>query len=539
MYPVTSTIGDLFKTTSVQQLSVAVTPVTGSSFTLTSTDILSGGLTINRYVANGDSIQIGTCVASELNMRVENFDGRFDSNVFEGAELYVRVGVQNGNSTSWIPLGYFTVDNTPRNLSIIEITALDRMVQFDKPINEYALNLPSTVANLVSACCSECNITLGTTLSSLPNASYVVQSVGEMENMTYRTILQWCCQIMGVCGYMDWQGQLKIGWFADAKYNSVNTRIAINPADRYNSDLFENAVTITGIAVRGAEETALYGSDQYALLIEGNNLIAETDLQTIANGLSSRVGFTYHPFSGSILPMPYIYPLDMLTFVYKETSYAVAVTETTFTASSPAQMKGTGESSQSRSYARINPLTSRERLIIDSLKNEMNTTLSRAVTNAIEFNDMITNALGLYITDVDDGNGGTIRYMHDGASLENSSYIVTINAGGFAWTNAWNNGNPVWNYGITSSGFAMFKRLSAEGIDVTNIDSRYRAEVTPEHFNIYLDDVLIITIDAEDRAIKTPRIKIPYSNTSDNFFKIGKLMFFPVSDGVDVFLLGD
>ena len=130
MYPVTSTIGDLFKTTSVQKLSVAVSPVTGSSFNLTEANILSGGLSINRYVANGDSIQIGTCVASELTMRLENFSGQLDSYVFEGAELYVRVGVENGNSTSWIPLGYFTVDNTPRNLAIIEITALDRMVQF-------------------------------------------------------------------------------------------------------------------------------------------------------------------------------------------------------------------------------------------------------------------------------------------------------------------------------------------------------------------------------------------------------------------------
>ena len=538
MYPVTSTIGNLFKTTSVQKLSVAVTPVTGSSFTLTETNILSGGLTINRYVANGDSIQIGTCVASELNMRLENFDGQLDSHVFEGAELYVRVGVQNGNSTSWIPLGYFTVDNTPRNLSIIEITALDRMVQFDKPVNEYALNLPSTVANLVSACCSECNITLGTTLSSLPNASYVVQSVGEMENMTYRTILQWCCQIMGVCGYMDWQGQLKIGWFADAKYSSVNTRIVINPEDRYNSDLFENAVTITGIVVKGTENTATNGTSQYAFLIEGNNLIAETDLQTIANGLSSRVGFTYHPFSASALPMPYIYPLDMLTFTYKGTSYAVAVTETTFTASSPTQMKGTGESSQSKSYARMNPLTSRERAIVDNIKAEMNATLNRAVNNAIEFNDMISNALGLYITDVPDGSGGTIRYMHDAPNIADSNYIVTINAGGFAWTNAWNGGDPVWNYGITSSGFAMFKRLSAEGIDVTNANSDYRAEVTPEQFNIYYQNELIITIDAINRAIQTPRLVTPYSNTSSNYLQIGKLRFIPTSDGANAIIIG-
>lgn len=538
MYPsITSTVAGLFKTDPVQKFLIQVTPVTGSSFNITETDILANGLTINRYVANGDSIQIGTCVAAELTMRIENFDGRFDSVVFEGAELYVRVGVQNGNSVSYVPLGYFTVDNIPRRLAIIEISALDRMVQFDKPVNEYALGLPATISSIVLACCSQCNITLNTNISSFPNASYTVRSIGEMENMTYRTILQWCCQIMGVCGYIDWAGQLRLGWYTAAKISNVD--VTITTADRYNADLFENTITITGIVVKGAENTAIYGTDQYAFAIEGNNLIAESDIQTIANGLSSRVGFAYNAFNASVLPMPYIYPLDMLKFVYKGTTYTVAVTEMTFTSSAPSQLKGTGESSQSRSYARINPLTSRERAIIENLKTEMNTTLSRAVNNAIEFNDMISNALGLYITDVDDGNGGTIRYMHDGATVEDSTYIVTINAGGFAWTNNWNNGNPTWNYGITSSGFAMFKRLSAEGIDVTNINSRYRAEVTPERFNVYLDNSLIITIDAVDRAIQTPRIKIPYSSLSDNFMRIGNLMFFPVANGTDVFLIGE
>lgn len=540
MYPVTSTIGDLFKTTSVQKLSVAVSPVTGSSFNLTEANILSGGLSINRYVANGDSIQIGTCVASELTMRLENFSGQLDSYVFEGAELYVRVGVENGNSTSWIPLGYFTVDNTPRNLAIIEITALDRMVQFDKPVSGYALNLPCTVADLVALCCADCNVTLGTTLSSLPNALHIVNSVGEMENMTYRTILQWCCQLMGVCGYIDWQGQLKLEWFADAKYNSVNTRIVINPSDRYTSDLFENAITITGVIVKGAETQVIYGTDQYAFLIEGNPLFSDDEAETIATNLSSLVGFTYHPFSASVLPMPYIFPLDMLTFIYKGSSYTVAVTETTFTASSPTQMKGTGESSQSKSYARLNPLTARERAIYVNMKEEMNATLNKAVNNAIEFNDIISNALGLYVTDVPDGSGGTIRYLHDAPDLEDSTYIVTHTAEGFAWTTSgWNNGSPVWSYGVTSSGFAMFKRLSAEGIDVTNASTPYRSEITPEHFNIYYMNELLITIDAVKRAIQTPRIIIPYSTTSDNYIKIGSLYILPADGGADMIVIGE
>lgn len=537
MYSVTSTVANLFKTNSVQQILINVTPVIGSTFNLTSADILSNGLTINRYTASGDAIQFGSCVASEMTLRLENGDGRFNSTVFEGAEMYVRVGTQNGNSISYVPLGYFTVDNAPRRLAIIEITALDRMVQFDKPVNEFALGLPTTVANLVSACCTNCNITLNTTLSSFPNASYTVTSIGEMENMTYRTILQWCCQIMGVCGYIDWAGQLRLGWYANATISS--SLVTLTTADRYNSDLFEQEIQITGILVNGIENKALYGTDEYALVIEGNNLIADTDLQTIADGLSSRVGFSYHAFTASVLAMPYIYPLDILGFVYKGTTYNVAVTEITFTASAPTQLKGTGETTLNRSYARMNPLTARERAIYANIKGEMNATLSRAVNNAIEFNDIITNALGLYITDVPDGAGGTIRYMHDSPTLEGSGYIVTNTAQGFAWTNTgWNSGSPVWSYGVTSSGFAMFKRLSAEGIDVVNLSNNYRAEITPEHFNIYYQNELIITIDAINRAIDAPRLISHYSTTSANYIQIGKLRFVPTEDGANAFIVG-
>lgn len=998
MYPVTKAVADQFKTNARQNLSLLVNPVVGESFELTSADILSAGLNINRYSATGDSVALGVCSAADLSLRVENGDGRFNDVVFEGAQIYASVGVEDGNNTQWVPLGYFTVDNAPRRLAVISITALDGMVQFDKLANRSALSLPNSVKNIVLACCNECNITIDTDLDSLPNSDFVAQSVGDAEDLTYRTILQWCCQLMGVCGFMDWQGHLELSWYkkdgipetvsgavatfesvtevpvsqllvdispvqsfngydspwvggagknlsplkdatttssgnlsltqngkygenyvagttytvsfdllelnagnfelrynnsnvhrwnagafttlgrksytytptadgyfnfwsansaftASAKvldnvqvevgstatdyvpyenicpitgqtevnvsrtgknlvnqagvtgtsgssevpvyvpegtyywfqvtgnmshntyyrysldgitfknvpttddgyavatyssgsynrpknkvtvhqpcwigcrigkntntgnypidvmlttddtgyssfptsgstlaygdvytpyeggavsvtmgqdvyggtldvvsgvltvthkavdlgnlswsYQTDNTRFIapvtgkaygwdnvicsayslpasseasafmngnvkgfttnqnvtikntnytdadlfktsvtgqtlvyelgnyqtyqltptqvellkginniwadgnstisvtfpavteITPADRYNSDIFENAVTITGVSVKGKENQAVVGSEDYALAIDSNSLITDDDVETIANGLSGLIGFSYHPFSASVLPMPYLYPLDMVAVQYKDEWYDCAITEINFTSTAPTQLKGTGESAQSRSYARINPLTNRERAIIENLKDEMNTTLNKAVNNIIDFNNIISNALGLYHTNVADGSGGFIRYLHDAPDLESSTYIVTETAQGFAWTtNGWNGGSPIWQYGVTSGGYALFKWLSAEGIDVTRASSDYRAEVTPEHFNIYYKNDLIITIDATDRAIQTPRMVIPYSSTSNNSLRVGQLVWLPTTNGANAVVLG-
>lgn len=1133
MYPVTRTVAENFKQNAVQYLSILVNPVTGSSFELTDADVLANGLNINRYSANGNSVVLGSCVAAELTLEIENTDGRFNSVQFEGAQLTVSVGTQDGDNVGWVPMGLFTVDTAPRKLDTLSITALDGMVLFDKPINLDALSLPAQVKNIVRACCNECNIVIDTDLDALPNSSYVVNSVGDTEDLTYRQILVWCCQLMGVCGFMDWQGHLELSWYkkdgipetvsgsiatfesvtnvpvsqlivniepiqdlngydhpwvggagknkfnvgspqtitengitwvvkedgsitatgtatrdtylvivsesnltagsyiytgnpsgsssstyrtmfrwdvngtwsswsysngtsatvtipnttkvnmrftvsngqtvsnivwkpmlrleteSDATfapyenvcpiypsngknlfsgtlvngqigsnggyssstsrltnvtasnvlgdflkagtytisaqavtsatsltqctvltkdsslniidnfaaswhdlpftftlssdgyicftlrpstgnvtpsnyvaqvehgsiattyvpYNAigitrtganiwdeewelgglssttglpyssntlirsknyqkclpstkyygyrggttgdvglfwydenlkfirsnsvvnrtitspenayyfkvapnfaygteyrndisinypssvqtyepyqgeryypisdnpvyggtldvttgvltVNTRFVtingntsigmeastwnpnahvfyfslsgnkgkfggvpnivsnvgqtvsystlkntslpwlfsftgsgsyldwsapftsvadmkaflnttpieaayeldvpytvqltptqvellkgtnniwadnstlsvtfpavteITPAYRFSSDIYENPITITGVSVKGEENEALFGSDEYALLIEGNELITDDDVETIADNLAGLVGFSYYPFQASTLPMPYLYPLDIVAVQYKGQWYDGALTEVSFTASNATDMKAVGESAQSRSYARMNPLTNRERAIIENLKSEINETLNLAVNQAIDFNQIISNALGLYSTNISDGAGGFIRYLHNAPTLEDSTYIVTETAQGFAWTQSgWNGGSPVWSYGVTSGGYALFKWLSAEGIDVTKASSDYRAQVTPEYFNIYYKNDLIITIDATERAIKTPRMVIPYSATSNNMLRIGNAVWLPAPNGANLVVL--
>lgn len=1138
MYPVTRTVAENFKQNAVQYLSILVNPVTGSSFELTDADVLANGLNINRYSANGNSVVLGSCVAAELTLEIENTDGRFNSVQFEGAQLTVSVGTQDGDNVGWVPMGLFTVDTAPRKLDTLSITALDGMVLFDKPVNLDALSLPAQVKNIVRACCNECNIVIDTDIDALPNSSYVVNSVGDTEDLTYRQILVWCCQLMGVCGFMDWQGHLELSWykkdgipetvsgsiatfesvtnvpvsqlivniepyqsfngydhpwvggagenkvdvrnpsgvstaitktnsengstvtitannasyaFASARYDisnligatiyvnftktasssglgyvqircvvngstqyieiglsaspttgktipsnatsatlylmlknasgdgsvgdyatfnnfilsttpnptwtpyenicpiypangknlynsatkedgyisatgvvtvdgfsvhsalipvtpnqpivfsgltvgsgggstkrlhgynssgtwvqqlgyasnvqdgsrytisatvpsgitgvkisfrgtdeqvqvehgnvpsvyvpynaigisrcgrqlvnayegttkayidyegiihssngwetsnlvpvtenasytlsgltshpntgvdnyllydgnrqligkknvnaqngyptqfgsgvsfvrfcwniadratvffaegadttyepyqceryypisdnpvyggtlevetgvltvdkafieingdsnigkestgwaanyeafyfSINSqkgiqpgsnivpiiisnqmkaetynrlrgagipfvccitggglyiewtstsadlqaekaRLAvtpaqfayelatplvyqltptqvellkgtnniwadnstlsvtfpavteITPADRFSSDIYENPITITGVSVKGEENEALFGSDEYALLIEGNELITDDDVETIADNLAGLVGFSYYPFQASTLPMPYLYPLDIVAVQYKGQWYDGALTEVSFTASNATDMKSVGESAQTRSYAMLNPLTNRERAIIENLKGEINETLNLAVNQAIDFNQIISNALGLYSTNISDGAGGFIRYLHNAPTLEDSTYIVTETAQGFAWTQSgWNGGSPVWSYGVTSGGYALFKWLSAEGIDVTKASSDYRAQVTPEYFNIYYKNDLIITIDATERAIKTPRMVIPYSATSNNMLRIGNAVWLPAPNGANLVVL--
>ena len=113
-----------------------------TAFDITEADIIQGGMTIDRYCVSGSKIEVGSAVAAELTLRLRNYDGKFDAVSFEGATLTVEVGIKKWDALAWekaqlhwVPCGQFIIDTPPRTLDTISISALDRMVLFDKEVD--------------------------------------------------------------------------------------------------------------------------------------------------------------------------------------------------------------------------------------------------------------------------------------------------------------------------------------------------------------------------------------------------------------------
>ena len=64
-------------------------------------DILQGGLTIDRYCFSSNALEIGTAIASEATLELKNADGRFDGYTFDGAKLIIHVGIKKWNAKVW------------------------------------------------------------------------------------------------------------------------------------------------------------------------------------------------------------------------------------------------------------------------------------------------------------------------------------------------------------------------------------------------------------------------------------------------------
>lgn len=158
MYKVSPTIIELLNKNYRQIVKISVSGKNGN-FVITESEILQGSLQIDRYCVSGSKIEVGSAIAAELSFDLKNDNGKYDDTVFEGAELYVQIGIKDWTVTGttptyWIPCGHFIIDTPPRHKTTIKVSALDRMMLFDRLVDRSRLSFPMTVEDLLSRICS-------------------------------------------------------------------------------------------------------------------------------------------------------------------------------------------------------------------------------------------------------------------------------------------------------------------------------------------------------------------------------------------------
>ena len=472
MYSIANSTLALFYKQYRQIVEITMNRTDGTEY-LSEADIIQGGMTVDRYCISGDKIEIGSAIAAELTLKLDNREGKFDDTNFEGAELFVRIGIKKWDAGRWenakveyVPIGYFTVDESPKKALSITLSALDRMVQFDKDFDADGITFPTTVGNLLTYCCTKCGVPLKTIPETLPNHSYQVKECPQRKNLTYRQIIQWIGEITATCGYIDWDGKLRMEWYSD-------TDTVIDKSLRYTSDMNEKDVTITGVQVEDDEENIyLAGTDEYALNIEGNALI-QYDHNVIAHAVFERVnGFTYRPYTCTTKSLPHLYPMDKISYVDKKgVSHNSIVTHWVYKLNGRTHLTAKGVTATKENYAKANPLTAREAAVLAKMKKANEIELNSRQQAVLALNETIVNSLGLFMSTVEEGNGSIVYYYHNAATLEDSSVIYTFREGGFAWTDDWNDGNPIWQYGMTKDGNAVLKVLSTYKIQTEYLDA--------------------------------------------------------------------
>lgn len=364
---------DIIKSFNEGNKQTALIEVTAGSktFTITDADIIQGGLKIDRYCVTNSKIEIGSAVASELSLKLRNYDGKFNDVSFEGAVLNVKIGIKlssvlegatlgkgilgrmilgsasSDQDVAYVPCGLFIVDTPPRKLSTISISALDYMVLFDREVNASALSFPIHVDALIQKICSICNVALATDVSVLPNHYFSIGGLPDTnQKLTYRQLLQWCAQLTGTCAFMDGSGRLVLKWYEQ-------TGVTITASERYSSDMLENDITITGFTCDdGNGNTYLSGTADYTLDLSDCGFLTNAYEGVLKELQTARGGFAYRPYSATIKSAPYLFPLDMIRYKDKDgVVHDTIVTNVTLALNCNTAISGAGETVTSFSYA--------------------------------------------------------------------------------------------------------------------------------------------------------------------------------------------
>ena len=477
MYPITNAVKALFEAEQTKVLRITGSDKNGTAITITDDNVLADSFEIDRYSCNGQKLEVGTAIAAQMSMRLENIDGKYDGIIFEGTELFVEVGVADWTQASptitWVPCGYFTPDMQPRRLDTISITALDRMMKIDivPPTltpwttqsgeimhNEAGeiiyfiaeISFPATIQGLVQQVCLRTGMTMSQDISSLPNANYTISEMPQFQqDVTFRKLIQWCAGIMGTNAWIDWNGELRFSW-----YNNT-TGYTSTVDNRYSSDLYENPLVITGVKFTDANDAQtvyLAGVDTYSLDLTGNSLMNGDNAATILQNIYSVVhNFAYTPFSATVIAAPYLWPMDRMTFTDKEGHGHVSLlTNVNFGLNGNTALSAVGETIQTASTARPSGFTQQQKRELEKVQRVNMSRLNEAVNHATE---MITGGLGGYVVlTVNETTGQTEEILiMDSPDKETAVNVWRFNQGGLGHSSNGYNG-PFNDVALTADG---------------------------------------------------------------------------------------
>lgn len=488
MYPITSAGLAALREDVVQSVNILCTPTKGTAFNITDKDII-GAVTVDWSSVTGSKLDLGSACMSELSFTLENTDSAFDDKVFEGAQLYVTTSFPAGSTKETVPIGYYTVDSPPRKLRSIKITAYDRMAKFNRAYDT-ELAYPATLYQIVADACAKCGVSQKLPTNTL-HRGVSIPKRPEADNLTYRQVLVWAAELMGVSLYIDYDGKLTGGWYATNAKHTV-----IKASDRFtsgNTDFAENNIVFSGVRIVGNDENKteyLAGTKDYAFNIEGN-LLAQSDmnLDTLATELkTARCSLTYTPMSCTTHSFPHLRPLDVMNFETAQGTKKVVLTNVKWQSQNRCtKLEGKGETATQSGYATMGAFTPKQQAVLEQTRAQQAAQINDFEQATLALNETIANSMGLYVTRKADSNGAVITYYHDKPTLEGSNTIYCRNAGGYAWTNnGWNNGSPNWEYGVSKDGDAVIRSIAANKISASYITTDILSSPTGK-FSFNLD----------------------------------------------------
>lgn len=485
---------------------------------LTGDDIVS--CSFDQQVSSEGSFDVGTAIIGQMNITLNNHDGRFDACDFTDSKFRVWVGKELSTGTEWIQRGLYTANQPDAYNGTIAISALDTLSRFEVPFSEFVkatglpLNDSVQIRQVIGLMCRYRGVQWDDDGSKALDKSFVFAYVDQ--SATCRQVLAYCCQVCCVNASATYNGHLKTSWYdtsvfeseddcdggvfdSDSPYSTGASKDGGDFLDYSSGDSIDGGtfitnrsvhqlyafssvtvntddVVITGVRVSERNvtennetingETVQVGEDGYVLSIGNNPLILPGFGRDVADTIANKViGMRFRPFSGKHICVPSIEAGDCAYVIdRKQNMHRSYVTRVKYTVNGGMTVSCGAKSASRNSADNAGASTS----AYVKARNEMQRELSARDLAIKSIGESLANAKGMYHTEVKQEDGSIVYYLHDKPTTDQSKIIYKISADGIGIST---DSGKTYATGLTADGDAILKRIYALGINADYIDS--------------------------------------------------------------------
>lgn len=431
---------------------------------------------ISENTSNEKSFDLGSAIAKQLDLKINNIDGEYSKHKFSGAKITARVGLEISGKTEWLKKGVFYADPGKTAGDTISVTAIDGMTKFDVSYSKSGLSYPATLGNIVRDACSVCGITMSPEIASFEKSDFVVTNRPVDSSLTFRNILQFVGEIACLNFKMNADDQLTASWYDTNLLESETAEAAIK-VEHYSGTIETDDVVITGVKVTEEsvsdsdteeknETEYIYGSTGYVLEIKENKLIQEGNGASVAEYAGRKVnGIAFRPVSIHTQGDPSIEAGDIAVITdRKGNKYKTILTGVIYTAKAQQDLICGAESPAEQSAVRYSKAT--------QVYRELRKTVAKQKTEFEKSLEALKTAMGekrgLYpITEVLEDRS-SILYFCDQDTVAESKIVVKLNASGWGMST---DGGKTWNTGVLVDGTMIAKILNTIGINADWINT--------------------------------------------------------------------
>lgn len=443
-------------------------------------------MSAEQATSGSGSFDVGAAVIGKLSIELNNHDERFSEYDFTGATIVAYVGADLGDTTEWLRLGTYTVDQPDSYAGTIAVEAMDNMSLFERLYSEVATAYPADLKTIVEDVCAKCGVVLQT--PEFDNGGYVVPRRPGSENLTCLAVIGHAAQVCGSHAAVDERGRLVIGWYDTSEGRGSVGLGALSSLTVGTDDVVVTGIRVTaqnqvvvdseGRETNGADgETAQSGPDGYVLKITDNPLVAYGQAAKVASMVAARVvGMRFRPFSCSSVSRPDLEAGDAVTLTdLRGRTYRSYATSVTLTVNGQSSVSCDAMSASRNSAAGSSALTEAVVKARDDLKREQTARELMAKT----LGDQLADSSGLYETSVRQDDGSYVYYMHDKPELSSSRIVwkMTAEAVGVS-----TDGGKTYATALNASGDAVLQRIYAHGIDADYVRTGRLSDATGKNY---------------------------------------------------------